>query len=64
MITSRPVKRTALIVGAGIGGLSTGIALAPRFDATFRAVTSATEDLRYDELADRDPHPTLGKTGS
>lgn len=29
----------------------------PRFDATFRAVTNATEDLRYDELVDRDPIP-------
>jgi len=31
--------------------------MSPRFDATFRAVTSATEDLRYDELVDRDPIP-------
>jgi 2-polyprenyl-6-methoxyphenol hydroxylase-like FAD-dependent oxidoreductase len=35
--------------------------MAPRFDATFRAVTSATEDLRYDELVDRDPIPFWGK---
>jgi len=34
--------------------------MAPRFDATFRAVTSATEDLRYDELVDRDPLPQWG----
>jgi len=34
--------------------------MAPRFDATFRAVTSATEDLRYDELVDRDPIPFWG----
>lgn len=34
--------------------------MASRFDATFRAVTSATEDLRYDELADRDPIPFWG----
>jgi 2-polyprenyl-6-methoxyphenol hydroxylase-like FAD-dependent oxidoreductase len=31
--------------------------MAPRFDTTFRAVTSATEDLRCDELIDRDPLP-------
>jgi 2-polyprenyl-6-methoxyphenol hydroxylase-like FAD-dependent oxidoreductase len=34
--------------------------LSPRFDATFRAVTSATDDLRYDELVDRDPIPFWG----
>jgi 2-polyprenyl-6-methoxyphenol hydroxylase-like FAD-dependent oxidoreductase len=26
-----------------------------RFDATFRAITSSTDDLRFDELFDRDP---------
>jgi 2-polyprenyl-6-methoxyphenol hydroxylase-like FAD-dependent oxidoreductase len=31
--------------------------MAPRFDDTFRAVTSATEELRLDELFDRDPLP-------
>jgi 2-polyprenyl-6-methoxyphenol hydroxylase-like FAD-dependent oxidoreductase len=35
--------------------------MSPRFDATFRAITSATEDLRYDELVDRDPIPFWGK---
>lgn len=34
--------------------------MSPRFDATFRAVTSATEDLRCDELVDRDPIPVWG----
>ena len=29
--------------------------MAPKFDDTFRAITSATNDMRYDELADRDP---------
>jgi len=29
--------------------------MAPHFDATFRAITSATGDLRFDELFDRDP---------
>ena len=29
--------------------------LSPRMDATFRAVTSRTEELRCDELVDRDP---------
>jgi len=32
----------------------------PRFDASCRAVTSATEDLRCDELVDRDPIPSWG----
>jgi 2-polyprenyl-6-methoxyphenol hydroxylase-like FAD-dependent oxidoreductase len=31
--------------------------MAPRFDATFRAITGATTDLRIDELFDRDPLP-------
>lgn len=29
--------------------------MSPRFDATFRQITSATDELRYDELVDRDP---------
>jgi 2-polyprenyl-6-methoxyphenol hydroxylase-like FAD-dependent oxidoreductase len=35
--------------------------MSPRCDATFRAVTSATTDLRYDELVDRDPIRFWGK---
>ena len=35
--------------------------MSPRFDSTFRAVTSATDDLRFDELVDRDPVPFWGK---
>ena len=35
--------------------------MSARFDATFRGVTSATVDLRYDELVDRDPIPFWGK---
>jgi 2-polyprenyl-6-methoxyphenol hydroxylase-like FAD-dependent oxidoreductase len=35
--------------------------MSPRFDSTFRAVTSATEDVRYDELVDRDPIPFWGR---
>ena len=35
--------------------------MAPRFDATFRNVTSATDDLRYDDLVDRDPIPSWGR---
>jgi 2-polyprenyl-6-methoxyphenol hydroxylase-like FAD-dependent oxidoreductase len=35
--------------------------MSPKFDATFRAVTSATIDIRYDELVDRDPIPFWGK---
>jgi 2-polyprenyl-6-methoxyphenol hydroxylase-like FAD-dependent oxidoreductase len=34
--------------------------MSPRFDAMFRAVTSVTEDLRCDELVDRDPLPSWG----
>jgi 2-polyprenyl-6-methoxyphenol hydroxylase-like FAD-dependent oxidoreductase len=32
----------------------------PQMDATFRAVTSSTTDLRVDELVDRDPIPSWG----
>ena len=32
----------------------------PRCDPTFRAITSATDDLRFDELTDRDPIPFWG----
>ncbi len=35
--------------------------MSPRFDATFRAVTSVTDDVRYDELVDRDPIPFWGR---
>lgn len=35
--------------------------MSPKFDATFRAVTSATTDIRCDELVDRDPIPFWGK---
>jgi 2-polyprenyl-6-methoxyphenol hydroxylase-like FAD-dependent oxidoreductase len=31
--------------------------MAPHFDATFQSITSATDDLRCDELFDRDPLP-------
>ena len=34
--------------------------MAPRFDDTFRAVTAATDDMRVDELSDRDPLPFWG----
>jgi 2-polyprenyl-6-methoxyphenol hydroxylase-like FAD-dependent oxidoreductase len=34
--------------------------LLPRFDETYRAITSATDDLRCDELVDRDPIPFWG----
>jgi 2-polyprenyl-6-methoxyphenol hydroxylase-like FAD-dependent oxidoreductase len=34
--------------------------LSPQFDEPWRAVTSATTDLRFDELADRDPLPFWG----
>ena len=35
--------------------------MSPRMDATFRAVTSNTEELRCDELVDRDPLPRWGE---
>ena len=35
--------------------------MAPRFYDTFREVAAATDDLRYDELVDRDPIPFWGK---
>ena len=35
--------------------------MSPRMDATFRAVTSGTEELRCDELVDRDPLPRWGE---
>ena len=31
--------------------------MTPRFDATFRAVSGMTDDLRFDQLFDRDPAP-------
>lgn len=34
--------------------------MAPSFDATFRAMTTATTDLRLDELIDRDPLSSWG----
>jgi 2-polyprenyl-6-methoxyphenol hydroxylase-like FAD-dependent oxidoreductase len=34
--------------------------MAPRFDDTFRAVTSITDDMRCDELVDRDPIASWG----
>ena len=35
--------------------------MSPRFEETFRAVTSGTTDMRVDELFDRDPLPFWGK---
>ena len=35
--------------------------MSPQMDATFRAVTSGTEELRCDELVDRDPLPRWGE---
>jgi 2-polyprenyl-6-methoxyphenol hydroxylase-like FAD-dependent oxidoreductase len=35
--------------------------MSPQCDPAFRAVTSATVDMRYDELVDRDPIPFWGK---
>jgi 2-polyprenyl-6-methoxyphenol hydroxylase-like FAD-dependent oxidoreductase len=35
--------------------------MSPRFDKTFRAIASATDDLRVDDLVDRDPIPFWGR---
>jgi 2-polyprenyl-6-methoxyphenol hydroxylase-like FAD-dependent oxidoreductase len=35
--------------------------MAPRFDATFNAITSMTRELRFDELVDRDPIRDWGR---
>jgi 2-polyprenyl-6-methoxyphenol hydroxylase-like FAD-dependent oxidoreductase len=35
--------------------------MSPRMDATFRAVTAPTEEMRYNELVDRDPLPFWGR---
>jgi 2-polyprenyl-6-methoxyphenol hydroxylase-like FAD-dependent oxidoreductase len=46
------------LVPAGIDDPRAVVALmSPRFDATFHAITQLTEDLRFDELFDRDPAP-------
>ena len=37
------------------------VLMSPQFDPTFRAVASATDDMRYDELVDRDPLPSWGR---
>ena len=34
--------------------------MSPGFDTTFKAVTSATDDMRFDALVDRDPLPFWG----
>jgi 2-polyprenyl-6-methoxyphenol hydroxylase-like FAD-dependent oxidoreductase len=50
------------IVPAGMTGAEAIVAhMAPRFDGTFRAVTSATSDLRVDTLVDRDALPFWGR---
>ncbi len=35
--------------------------MSPRFDSMFRAIASATTDLRFDELVDRDPLLSWGQ---
>ena len=36
--------------------------MSPGFDATFKAVTAATDELRCDEIVDRDPLPFWGRS--
>lgn len=50
------------VVPAGMTDAAAIVAhMAPRFDDTFRAITSATSDLRFDTLVDRDPLPFWGR---
>jgi 2-polyprenyl-6-methoxyphenol hydroxylase-like FAD-dependent oxidoreductase len=50
------------LVPAGMEDAAAVVAhMAPRFDATFRAVASMTEEVRFDELVDRDPVPVWGR---
>ena len=50
------------IVPAGVDDPRAVLAfMAPKMDATFRAVTAPTEDLRFDELVDRDPIREWGR---
>ncbi len=56
------VSIAASLVPSEIRDPATVIAhVAPRFDSTFRTITSGTDDLRLDELVDRDPLPFWGK---
>ncbi len=49
------------LVSAGLRDPAQIVAqLSSQFDASWRAVTAATIDLRYDELVDRDPLPHWG----
>jgi 2-polyprenyl-6-methoxyphenol hydroxylase-like FAD-dependent oxidoreductase len=51
------------VVPAGMTDAAAIVAhMAPRFDDTFRAITSATSDLRFDTLVDRDPLPFWGRS--
>ena len=50
------------IVPAGMTDAAAVVAhMAPRFDDTFRAITSATSEMRFDALVDRDPLPFWGR---
>jgi 2-polyprenyl-6-methoxyphenol hydroxylase-like FAD-dependent oxidoreductase len=50
------------LLPAGMTDPATIVAhVTPQFDATFRAVTSATRDFRFDALVDRDPIPSWGR---
>ncbi len=56
------LSMAAEIVPAGMTDAAAIVAqMAPRFDDTFRAITSATNDLRFDTLVDRDPLPFWGR---
>lgn len=50
------------VVPAGMTDAAAIVAhMAPRFDDTFRAITSVTSDMRFDTLVDRDPLPFWGR---
>ena len=55
------VSLNRALVPDGLRGPAAVLAhISTRFDGTFRAITAATDDLRFDELFDRDPLPQWG----
>jgi len=50
------------LVGQGVTDPAEVVAaMSPQFDGTFRAITSATDDMRLDHLVDRDPLRSWGR---
>lgn len=46
-----------LVPAGAVDPLAVLALMAPQFDDTFRSITAMTDDLRFDELFDRDPAP-------